>query len=145
MNLEIKHLAPYLPYGLKINHPLGVFTLLGLRDINMQMALFENRDDVLWGYLYEVKPILRPMSDLTQDELRSAGFDSHVDYLTHELQSPSTQDRLDHKGKKLWNVERAPYEMVAYLFEHHFDVFDLIPGGLAVDINTLKGGVNDEA
>ncbi len=30
------------------------------------------------------------------------------------------------------------YKVVKKLFEWHFDIFGLIPAGLAIDINTLK-------
>lgn len=79
---------------------------------------------------YEIhKPVLRPMSDLTKIELWDAGFNSHIDYLTHEMQNPLN------KG---WSVLKAPYNMVAYLFKHHFDVFGLIEKGLAISIHDAK-------
>jgi len=35
-------------------------------------------------------------------------------------------------------VKMLPHEMVEWLFEHHFDVNNLIEQGLAVDINTIE-------
>ncbi|RZK62255.1 MAG: hypothetical protein EOO95_15265 [Pedobacter sp.] len=87
---------------------------------------------------YNTKAILRPMSDLTRSMLEEAGFNSHIDYLTHELQNEANSGRLDSNGKKLWRVEHAPYEMVAYLFREHFDVFGLIEKGLAISIHDVK-------
>lgn len=37
---------------------------------------------------FEPKLMLRPMSELTKDELRKQGFDSHIDFLTHEKGDP---------------------------------------------------------
>ncbi|WP_218823858.1 hypothetical protein, partial [Flavobacterium psychrophilum] len=60
MNLELKHLAPYLPYELELvarnvvsETPKRIFGKLSSMNI---MSLVEN--DTLY------KPILRPMSDL---------------------------------------------------------------------------------
>jgi len=69
-----------------------------------------------------IKPILRPMSDLTKEELRDQGFWHHIDFLTHEKQPP---------------IE-APFFMVRYLASKHFDIHGLIAKGLAIDINTLN-------
>ena len=80
----------------------------------------------------EIKPILKPFSELTKEELREHGFCSHIDFLTHEKRSP-----IGHAYDYGWK-DGAPYEMVVYLFENHYDVFGLIDSGLAIDINTIK-------
>lgn len=66
----------------------------------------------------EVKLVLHPMSKLTREELITQGFDSHIDYLTHEQQDPL----------------KAPYEMVQYLIGRGFDVFGLIESNQAISI-----------
>lgn len=67
------------------------------------------------------KMILKPMSDLTKEELTKYGFTNHIDYLTHEKQDPM----------------KAPYEMTEYLFKNHYDVFGLIEKCLAINIKKL--------
>lgn len=131
MKLNLTHLAPYLPYGIKLRR-LNKYEqpkIIYMNNGNI-MDCIENPDIC--------KPVLRFMSDLTKSELIESGFDSHIDYLTHELQNPDNKCRLRSDGKPLWRVESAPYEMVEYLFRNHYDVFDLIKKGLAVDSNTLK-------
>ena len=66
--LELKHLAPYLPYGLKmileksgdIRELNGLFIDLGELRFHFNVI---NRGQRLWNY----KPILRPLSDLTKE------------------------------------------------------------------------------
>jgi len=62
MRLELKYLAPYLPYGLKCEVGQG-----GIRRMIAETIMTESFigiDDVL---LYAHKPILRPLSDLTKE------------------------------------------------------------------------------
>lgn len=138
MELQLKHLAPYLPYGLKLvpNNYRSIAGGYGYyhRELDIDALSNCNIDDL--------KPILRPMSDLTKAMLREAGFDTHIDYLTNELQNDANDSRVDGNGKKLWRVESAPYEMVAFLFANHFDVFGLIPAGLAINLNELDHATN---
>src|SRR5690606_37484510 len=91
---------------------------------------------------YERKLILRPLSDLTKEiEHNGWSFTFSEVYLGNS------------KLAKILGVERSTfdnflndidYSSIQLLFKHHFDVFGLIDKGLAIDINTLKGGVNDK-
>ena len=124
--LELKHLAPYLPYKIK-----GRFQV---KDVN-EKAPVEIRNKLLRTdnvdfFLRYCKPILRPLSDLTKEELLHQGFWHHIDYLTHEL--------IHHLKNDKDAILKCPYTHIQYLFEHHYDVFSLIPEGLAIDINTLE-------
>ncbi len=107
--LELKHLAPYLPYGLKGlgKYPNGDDNI---REINISNVMAYVDNDI------NSKPILRPLSDLTNYK----GIFHNWEYIINtELSCDIT-----------W------YEWEA-LFEHHFDVFGLIEKGLAIDKNTL--------
>lgn len=138
--IELKELAPYIPYELKaidirtkeIRTVTWTHFTYDLKYVGMNHLLCQGL------IIAEHKPILRPLSDLSQIELLTAGFNSHIDYLTHELQNKANESRIGGDGKKLWRVEAAPYEMVVYLLKNHFDVFGLIRQGLAIDINSLK-------
>lgn len=99
--ITLKHLAPYLPYGLKIyweqldGTPNKPWTLT----INSIEFALENQN----------KPILRPLSDLNQDG---------------EINTPES-------------LQGCCYSYVQNLISQHYDVFGLIPQGLAIDVNTL--------
>jgi len=129
MKLELKHITPYLPYGLKITYKNEVTELTGLHTnedgiIRGQSILDIDNDDYPFNSDYW-KPILRPLSDLTRD---------YVD----ENISPSYLN--DKSISFIKNNSRGNFTLYQsmYLFEHHFDVFGLIEKGLAIDINTIK-------
>jgi hypothetical protein len=70
MKLEIKHLSAYLPYGLKlyageyfVENNLDV--ILDRLDVTTKAIDASNLDGV-W-FIDEVKPLLRPLSQLTQE------------------------------------------------------------------------------
>ena len=120
--LELKHLAPYLPYGLKMYSE-------NLKGDNVYQWKLkpEHIEDAL---AFQNKPILRPLSDLTKDSHSIKLFelcgniDENLDYLC-EFNGDLTNTSLSFRATQ-------------YLFLYHFDVFGLIPEGLAIDINTLK-------
>lgn len=80
--------------------------------------------------LDRVKPILRPLSDLTK-EITNDG----------ETFVPIEQiDGWDTVAAKLitkGNINNAPYWVVQNLLSWRFDVFNLIESGEAIDVNTL--------
>lgn len=138
--LTIEDLAPYLPYGLKIDTK-GYFYEFILTPIELDVASFNEKG---W------KPILRPLSDLTKEiehnrerfmpsewfEIGDEGnnseeYDSGNIKLVKNIQWAS----LDSSGH---DARRLPYGVVIKLIEWHFDVFGLIEKGLAVDLNTIK-------
>lgn len=132
MKLEIKHLAPYLPYKLNIMseaHPgskePNIFQMKGI-DVEVQRIIGEN------GVFAEFKngfckPILRPLSELK--DYKIIGFENRRpgNEYDHAIY-------LHSRGKSVLACE---YEMVEILLKWHFDIFGLIPKGLAIDINTI--------
>ena len=120
--LELKHLAPYLPYNLQC---VGY----GMK-IRLNAHMLQKVDSLI------VKPILKPLSDLINDDLRKSmdmvGHSSHIDWTTNERESI-----IKGRGHQAW-MKDIPFAIIQYLFENHFDVFGLIPEGLAIDINTLN-------
>ena len=125
--LELKHLAPYLPYKLRIyriNKYIG-----GSND--QQTLSCAWLEDVLSNdsIHFDAKPVLKPMSDLSIDHYNMI-YDSETDYTSIcswlEL---DVESRLMSKfSLEFWNG----------LYRHHFDVFGLIEKGLAVDIHTIS-------
>ena len=63
MKLELKHLAAYLPYNLKILRPDNktTITLLG---INGNLLIFNEANAEKLGHIRKNKPILRPIKDV---------------------------------------------------------------------------------
>jgi len=95
-----------------------------------------------------LKPILHPLSDLTEpikhngesfEDVRAFvskyciqmcdAYDEYLESLFDDLISAQTR------------LLQAPHEMFQLLIEKHFDVFGLIEAGLAIDINILDKDV----
>ena len=67
MKLEIKHLAPYLPYGLRIEHPT---MMSGNRKISEMRNLGQTSIEIshrIYVQISSCKPLLRQLSELTKE------------------------------------------------------------------------------
>jgi hypothetical protein len=110
------------------------------------------------------KPILRPLSDLTKEiEVNGERFvpiikivdpdNDHNDWIKMkvEIYNPFPKMDMHHKYYRVIhnelgdiisinpkNITALSFFMVDKLLEWHFDIFNLIPNNLALDINTLK-------
>lgn len=113
MKLELKHLAPYLPYGVNMYYESEAGDWIESWELNI--------DKVRYALEFNNKPILRPLSDLSKGEFCSI-----------------IPQSIKLEIIKLNTCHWVSYHNIKYLLEHHFDVFGLIPQGLAIDINTIK-------
>lgn len=154
-DLELKHLSPYLPYGLKAKNCFNeIVEIKGLQygneSCSNELWTFIKNRDYLQGYLYECKPILRPLSDLTKEiehngenfvpiDILRGRFGRLIDgiYVSPDYASL----RFQHHNMRCFIDLRDTTEILNKLFEWHFDVFGLIEKGLAIDINVLKEGI----
>lgn len=161
MKLELKHLAPYLPFNLRLtNAPNGVTTTT-LSSYNI--------DNMVGSQAY--KPLLRPMSDLTV-EMKLLKYTTPIVNLL-EIEFPKFKDLIEIKNPPetdyhymaTCTIESCPknrftlkvgcfnsievlkdnnissmfsrFEIEQKLLEWNFDVFNLIKFGVATDINTV--------
>jgi hypothetical protein len=127
MKLELKHLAPYLPYKLKAIDSDGNIDIVTCIDI-------EEIDG------YKIKPILRPLSDLKKEITYNRENFVPIDWLEDKYYTLSLHkecERLLELDGYQW-TNRLSCLLLLHLFEWHFDVFRLIEKGLVVDINTLQ-------
>ena len=120
MKLELKHIAPYLPYKLMfLEVRRGMFS--NSEDIAEQSPMnVGNINSLLNGKVYRVisrKPILRPLSDLLK-------LGSNVEWWSIKIE--------------LGIPKYLEYDSMQELLKEHYDVFGLIENNLAIDINTLK-------
>lgn len=146
MKLELKHLAPYLPYGLKmelLDFPLGKH----IRTLELDCG----HDFNFYLAHNKVRPILRHLSDLTKeiehngerlcaiDEVYNSswmvgGYILEEDeYGWHILSKEDNSEiHIDPSKPQTWM-----YWVWEIMVSLHFDVFGLIDKGLAIDINTI--------
>jgi hypothetical protein len=131
MKLELKHLAPYLPYNLKFvyqeNTVNEYYTLsvthTGLNKITVNQALdFET---------FKAKPILRPLSGLYIHKLKNG---KTLPEWWKEQDSFSNWF-LEHDDIELENIATVQAKIWISLIQQHYDVFGLIEKGLAININ----------
>jgi hypothetical protein len=127
--LELRHLAPYLPYGLKFlwkGEPDGIWTMVMLGDtkkVDNSVHLLLQRNDESQQIIFRntklIKPLLLPLSELTDEHARSCGC-------------------LDLKGF-IEGIENGfiSYMIFEDLVSNQWDVFNLIPFGLAINKLTL--------
>lgn len=138
MKIELKHIIPYLPYGLNVmfdNKLTGI--LSGIRpNLLTELIVMEELDNNTPIYknwcLGDTKPILKPLSSLKSDKgfIRKFGGDNPNNLRMCNLDI----DDLINNGLEF----ETYYGYYEWLIENHFDVFGLIENNLAIDINTLK-------
>lgn len=134
--LELKHLAPYLPYGLKAMYTHGnkFGEVKGLSDISEYDDIKIRMDYQDCEHIWMFKPILRPIQYLTSDDFKSDFFgineQREEDYWL--LEAIENGHRFTYG-----DYQNLTYRTVEFLFKNHFDIFGLINDGLAIDINTL--------
>lgn len=129
--LKIEHLAPYLPYGLKIKTNNQIRTL----SIEILTTTENKINNVLMGLGH--KPILRPLSDLTKPYKNDATYAEFVG-IRHIINDEVESEHYYYDGASRYvHIQHLTFSDFMILVENHFDVFGLIPNGLAIDINTL--------
>tara|TARA_R110000851_G_C12690096_1_gene524838 strand:- start:45 stop:428 length:384 start_codon:yes stop_codon:yes gene_type:complete len=126
MKLELKHLAPYLTYGLKYVQRVKKQTIQPTFYYRGRLITTKNIDRLIKSGIK--KPILRPLSDLTKD-INNA-------YCTFGEQDNDTIKSIDINGDTQ-QYQDLRYSTILYLCKKHYDFQNLIPSGLAIDINTL--------
>ena len=163
MKLELKHLAPYLPYGLGLyiendvtieptyeDEPdfilSGVVKMSGLlyeeTSFMPQCVIYTRADGEAHGYTQKenIKPILRPLSDLTK-EIEHNGekfvpIRKLLEANSFNLEKMETE-YINSFAKSMVEIQMA-YDDAQLLLRWHFDIFGLIEKDLAVNINTLS-------
>lgn len=153
MKLELKHITHYLPYGLKVQWKDKKTTTINpyIEDDNaeneasLHLVLYAMSED------YGIKPLLRPLSDLTKEiehngetfvpienlkELYNSYPDSYIEKLNY-IHWEGVITLFGTEEDDSYEVS-MPYSLYEKLLEWHFDIFGLIEKGLAVDINLLK-------
>jgi len=141
MKLELKHLAPYLPYNIEFLDNGTPEIIIGFKSDRIYID-----DCHKSGYcnIDEINTLLlRPMSYLNQEvEIHGNRFIPTT--MLHKLfgmhHSFGFGDIIHQRPTIFINgdwveISSFPYEIIEKLFEWHFDVFRLIYAGLAVSIN----------
>lgn len=159
--LDFKYISPYLPYGLEFvcvdrestEYEIACASSVHLANEIIDVCGVDYDFSDLGGK--EIKPLLRPLFDLTKNDLKEklyqyyeslgidiklvkydSGNDNPFDMTltaTYKLMDDVFTDVLIERG----STSETPYHIFSWLCEKHFDVFGLIKKGLAKDINTI--------
>ena len=162
MKLELKHLAPYLPYELQMAYivrdeivEIGsldkVFIYI---DATYKIRYGINNNDVEHEWMF--KPFLRSLSSMTKEEAYEFGIllmgevdmeDKEIGigemrlmgatyptivYKDKEDEEYSITIQFSSIGISVSGMDLIPYKAYEWLFKNHFDVFNLIDKGLAI-------------
>lgn len=118
MELTIKELAAYLPYGLKIINGWG-----DIKNLN-----YTHLDDENNGIILQIKPILYPLDFLTKE-------------ITHNGEVFVPIEKMQWLGfnfsfldSQIFSYKEWDYEVVQQLLEWKLDVFKLIENNLAIPV-----------
>lgn len=143
MKLKLSHITPYAAYKLKVIYE-GIECGLEGFDLHLKNTVIVERINV---NLKEIKPILRPISDLDKEiEINGKKF-IPINKLEDEFPDSIKYKNTDKwryiklmcdDGTECYNLLAIPLEAIQLLTKWHFDVFNLINNELAIDINTLK-------
>lgn len=166
MELELKHLAPYLPYGLKVNRN-GTDWNYEIESCNKEGVITDTSFQHYWEYEV-IKPILRPLSSLYTEMEDGKVPIVELFLLTCRNKSEFTKDEIIHQSLNDGQAIIAHYKkrellgfelntrsffgahegkpcsvanqlsLFTYLFENHFDVWNLIGQNLAIDKTKIK-------
>lgn len=168
MKLELKHIAPYLPYDLPMAYIIrGKIVEIG--DLNKVFIYRDATHPIRYGINYNdaehewmFKPILRPISSMTKEEAYKLGtiLISEADmedkeigvgemklmgdtyptimYQDQEDEEYSVMIRFSSIGVCMSGIVMMSYEAYEWLFENHFDVFGLIEKGLAINKTEIR-------
>jgi hypothetical protein len=140
MELEVKHLAPYLPYGLKLQYvvrekvkSIGVMQSISHNEnethpTRVSISAMHNEEHI-WMF----KPILKALSHFEYD---------HIVQIKEHIGIGQWCDHYDHYFDAWFddaeNVQKlilqCPYDIMQFFLECHFDVFGLIEANLATDL-----------
>lgn len=117
-DLLFKDLAQRLPYRVKVHIPFlnHVETLIGLDIIDGEIRIN--------GYISDVKPYLRPMSSMNEEE-RLVYLNLTLDYTNNK------------------SYKKPTIEVIDWLNKYHFDYRGLIKKGLAIEVTESNNPYKD--
>ena len=122
MKLELKHLAPYLPYELKGIFLNSIITL----SVNYFSKGTERGYDISAFLSNNIKPILFPLSSLTKEDVKNFYQFNNDDFKSIDLKEWAEDLMFSIKTKEPFQLSQFEY-----LLSKKFDVFGLIELGLA--------------
>lgn len=142
MELKLRHLLPYAEHKLDVmwqDYPCEVEGF----DFHQKGTVIVERISVP---IKDVKPILYPFDLKVEIEFKGRKFVplNELLRLNHfNVENMSKEDILEYEDVYM-DRDFLSYDDSLRLFKWHIDINNLIPKGLAIDINFLKNKVSDD-
>ena len=143
----LKYLCAALPYGLKVLEARVIIESLDkIERVNDNSDGFVvNRiSDEAPGFHYtKVRPFLRPMSSMTEDEIKDLAnvlYGANADCVVearHSCDNSIVMRWREHSGmqtSRIWYDEVRNMKHLDWLLKNHFDFYGLIPANWAVAV-----------
>lgn len=138
--LELHEIVGYLPYGLKLNTVKNEMYLIDFKNKKIESTFRGHLINIYeWD---EIKPILRPLSDLTKfikinglNLLAISEIEKEFNSFYFSIGSYCGIIIRD-KNPRYSNIIEYQ-DIIQKLYSWHFDIHNLINRGLAIDINKL--------
>lgn len=132
-NLLLQDLCARLPYGVKCSHPYGIGKLESIaKEEHGIDVTFETPDDNYYS-IDDCKPYLFPMSSMTEEQKKF--FKDRPIFLDSENELVVKEDFF---GNSRFTMLDDWLEVINWCYENHFDIYGLIPMGLAMDATNLN-------
>lgn len=133
---KMQFLAMSLPHGLRMMFEKSgrIICLNGLEILGINDCIYVDKDKYI-SSIYNFKPILHQLSDLTKEIEHKGEMFVPIEYLSMYAneQTESGKSGLE------WGITSSfPFLDILKLIEWHFDICDLIEKGEAIDVNSLS-------
>lgn len=127
--LELKHLAAYLPYGLKIMAGGIITKIFSINTDYNTLKYVDSEGEPYNTAIWRIKPILRPLSEI----VNVINEFEQMEYYGSNYKNGEMIDGFSFGG--ILKLSINDYQKLLSL---HFDIYNLIESGLAIDINTQQ-------
>ena len=133
-NILLKDICARLPYGVKVlclrdfNHTWYNLEMIDIGDNEVYLTTNESYAN-RYVEIEDVKPYLFPLSNMTKEQ-EDEWYEVFIDPLSKRIDRHTRQEDLQLQAD-------AQAFGLEYLLKNHFDVYNLIPLGLANDATGL--------
>lgn len=139
--LELRHIAPYLPYELQFKDPetIAPGVMVSIVTGMVGLLLYENTDNIEYYELSDIKPLLIPLSELNNIIPTINSECTPYQILQSRFNYPTLRSFQynfiygDVEVDMGSTMQVIGYSIFQQLFEWHIDAFGLIDAGLALN------------
>lgn len=115
--------------------PNAILGAVGIKSGEQVIVRWPKDDEWSYADVTEVKPILRPLSSMTEEEMKEFASIQREGITKIKFEKGKIWSFVDHEGFYKWHphsLDTPTPEQFCYLLSKHFDLFGLIDAGLAL-------------